>query len=194
MERKPYSTAAILLGWTAANALGVLAVAALSLISSLTTINGRLVSSLMIGLPIGVAQWLALRRVARVSILWVLTVSAGLLVGVAAAPILGGLPGLQDDESVLALTVAYVVIGLLIGAAQWVFLRNYFTRTLIWPISSAIGLGLGTGVVLATGLIQASGLVPIMLVLVVYSVATGATISWLQTPPARMANDLIGMS
>jgi hypothetical protein len=150
-----------------------------------------LVSSLIIGLPIGFAQWIALRRVAPISILWVLTISAGLLLGLVISPILGGIWGFLDDESVLSLTAAYTTIGLLVGLAQWLFLRGHFTKSLVWLLSSAVGLGLGTGLVLASNLIDQSGIVSIILVVLVYAIATGLVISWLPASHRKTESNLV---
>jgi len=62
MARKSYEVGGIILGWVVANSLGVAAIGALSLIPFLTSIPGMLVSSLIIGLPIGFAQWIVLRH------------------------------------------------------------------------------------------------------------------------------------
>ena len=107
-----------------------------------------LVSSPIIGLPIGFAQWIAFRRVAPISILWIITFPAGLFLGLVVTPMFGGIWGFHDDESVLSLTAGYTTIGLLVGLAQWLFLRGQFTKSLVWPLSSAVGLGLGTGLVI----------------------------------------------
>jgi hypothetical protein len=193
MARKLYEVRGVILGWIVANSLGVAAIGALSLILPfLTSIPGMLVSSLIIGLPIGFAQWIALRRVAPISILWVLTISAGLLLGHVVSPILAGVFwGFLDDESVLSLTAAYTTIGLLVGLAQWLFLRGHFTKSLVWPLSSAIGLGLGTGLVLATNLIDQSGIVSIILVILVYAIATGLVISWLPASHRKTESHLV---
>lgn len=123
MAGKLYEVGGVILGWIVANLLGVAAIGALILILPfLTSIPGRLVSSLIIGLLIGFAQWVALRRVAPISFLWVITISAGLLLGLVVSPILAGIWGFVDDESVLSLTAACTTIGLLVGLAQWLFL------------------------------------------------------------------------
>jgi hypothetical protein len=192
MTRKLYEVGGVILGWIVANLLGVAAIGALSLIPFLTSIPGMLVSSLIIGLPIGFAQWIALRRVAPISILWVLTISAGLLLGLVVSPILAGIFwGFLDDESVLSLTAAYTTIGLLVGLAQWLFLRGHFTKSLVWPLSSAIGLGLGTGLVLATNLIDQSGIISIILVVLVYAIATGLVMSWLPASHRKTESNLV---
>jgi hypothetical protein len=192
MARKLYEVGGVILGWATANLLGVAAIGALILILPfLTSIPGRLVSSLIIGLPIGFAQWIALRRVAPISILWVLTISAGLLLGLVISPILGGIWGFLDDESVLSLTAAYTTIGLLVGLAQWLFLRGHFTKSLVWLLSSAVGLGLGTGLVLASNLIDQSGIVSIILVVLVYAIATGLVISWLPASHRKTESNLV---
>ena len=192
MARKLYKVGRVILGWVVANLLGVAAIGALSLIPFLTSIPGMLVSSLLIGLPIGFAQWIALRRVAPISILWVLTISAGLVLGLVVSPILAGIFwGFLDDESVLSLTAAYTTIGLLVGLAQWLFLRGHFTKSLVWLLSSAVGLGLGTGLVLVSNLINQSGLVSIILVALVYAIVTGLVISWLRASRRKTESNLV---
>jgi hypothetical protein len=191
MARKLYEVGGVILGWIVANLLGVAAIGALSLIPYLTSIPGMLVSSLIIGLPIGFAQWIALRRVAPISILWVLTISAGLLLGLVVSPILAGFFwGFLEDESVLSLTAAYTTIGLLVGMAQWLFLRGHFTKSLVWPLSSAVGLGLGTGLVLVSILYQ-SGIISIILVVLVYAIATGLVMSWLPASHRKTESNLV---
>jgi hypothetical protein len=193
MARKLHEVGGVVLGWLVANSLGVAAIGASSLILFLTSIPGRLGASLAIGLPIGFAQWIALRRVAPISTLWVLTVSAGLLLGLVVinSPTYGGIWGFLDDESVLSLTAAYTTMGLLVGLAQWLLLRGHFTKSLVWPLSSAVGLGLGTGLVLATNLVHQSGIVSIILVLLVYAIATGLVISWLPASHRKTESNLV---
>lgn len=193
MARKLHEVGRVILGWIVANLLGVAAIGVLVLILPfLTSIPGMLVSSLIIGLPIGFAQWIALRRVAPISILWVLTISAGLLLGLVVSPILAGIFwGFLDDESVLSLTAAYTTIGLLVGMAQWLFLRGHFTKSLVWLLSSAVGLGLGTGLVLVSNLIHQSGIISIILVVLVYAIATGLVMSWLPASHRKTESNLV---
>jgi hypothetical protein len=190
MARKLDGVGGVILGWIVANLLGVAAISASSTILFLTSIRGRLGSSLAIGLPIGLAQWIALRRVAPISMLWVLTISAGQLLGFAVGPILAGVFwGSLDDESVLSLTAAYTMVGLLVGLAQWLLLRGHFAKSLVWPLSSAVGLGLGTGLVLATNLVDQSGIVSIILVVLAYGIATGLVISRLPASHRKTASN-----
>jgi hypothetical protein len=192
MARKLREVGGVILGWVIANSLGVAAIGVLIFILPfLASIPGKLVSSLIIGLPISLAQWIALRRVAPISILWILTISAGLLLGLEVSPILAGIWGFLDDESVLSLTAAYTTIGLLVGLAQWLFLRRHFAKSLVWLLSSAAGLGLGTGLVLATNLVHRSGIVSIILVVLVYAIPTGLAISWLPASHRKTESDLV---
>jgi hypothetical protein len=186
--RKPF------LGWVAANFLGVVALGAIILILPfLKFIPGRLVSTLIIGLPIGFAQWIALRRIAPISILWALTISAGLHVGlmVVNSPMPSGLWKFLDDESLLSMTLATAIIGLLVGCVQWFFLRGHFAKSLIWLLSSAAGLGLGTSLVLASNLINQSGEISIILVVLVYTIATGLAISWMPVFESKADSHLV---
>jgi hypothetical protein len=187
MAREPYGARNLFVAWFVANFLGVAAVGALSLIPFLTSIRGRLVSTLIIGLPIAFAQWMALRRIAPISGIWVITISAGLLMGID-NPILG-MWGFLDDESILGLTAGAATFAFLLGLAQWLFLRDRFPRSLVWPVASAVGLGLGIGLALASNLMN-QGLVPITIVTLVYSAVTGLAISWIYLADERVEGNL----
>ncbi len=192
MVRKLYGVRTVILGWATANLLGVATMGAITLFFPfLTSIRGVLVSSPIIGLPLGFAQWIALRRVAPISILWPLTISAGLQLGLVLGPVLGRIWGFLDDESVLALTAAYTTIGLCVGLLQCLFLRGHFAWSLLWPLGSAVGLGLGTGLILASNLIHQSGLISVILVVLVYAIATGLVISWLSASHGKTEGNLV---
>jgi hypothetical protein len=181
--------------WFIANLLGVAAVAALRFIPPLETFRpGMLVSSLVIGLPIGLAQWLVLRRIAPVSPLWTLTISVALPLALAVlnSPISGRIwEFLGDDESVLSLTAGYLTIGFFVGLVQWLFLRAHFARSFVWLLSTAVGLGLGIGPVFASNLIYQSGIISIILVVLVYAIATGSVISWMQVSSTNTEIDWV---
>jgi hypothetical protein len=191
MTEKLGVTRAAILMWIAANLLGVAALGVLSLIPYLTSIPGRLVSSLLIGLPLGIAQWMALRRVAPVSALWVLTIPAGLILGIAVIPVFGGLWGFVDDESVLAMTAGTMTIGLCVGLLQSFLLRGPFTKSVVWLLSSTVGLGLGAFLILVSNLINQSGILSIVLVTVVYAAATGVVVPWLPASHAKAESNLV---
>ncbi len=184
----------IVLPWIVANYLGVAAIGLITLILPfLMSIRGIWVSSLIIGLPIGSAQWLALRRLAPISILWVLTIFAGQILGHLAGPKIAGLLwGSLDDESVVSLTAFVTTFGLFVGLAQWLFLRGHFSRTPVWPLSSAAGLGLGVGLIFVTDLVDKSGLISIILVVLVYAVLTGWVMAWLARAPGKIEHSLTG--
>jgi hypothetical protein len=168
------------LGWILANILGVAALGALILILPfLTTIPGMVASTLIIGLPIGLAQWIAIRRLAPISILWIFTISIGLLL---ALGILRALPtgDLVDDESIAVLTAGFAAMGFTTGLIQWFLLRRQFTKSLVWLLGSTVGIGLGSVLVLATDLVNKSGIISIILVLLLYATATGLALEWIR--------------
>ncbi len=192
MSRKLYVAGRVILSWMVANLLGVAAIGALSFFFPfLKSIPGRLVSSLMIGVPIGLAQWIALRRVAPISILWALTISAGLILGLEAGPIFSGIWGNLDDESVIAMTFFCTTIGFLVGLVQWIFLWGYFSKSAFWLLGSAVGLGLGICLILVSNLIDQSGIVSIILVTLIYALVTGLVISWLHPSRRKEESNLV---
>jgi hypothetical protein len=197
MVRKLYEERGVILVWVIANFLGVAIVGLLPLVLPfLISVRGMLVGSLIVGLPIGIAQWIALRRVAPISILWGLTISVGLFLGLMVINRL--IPtansGFLDDESVLLLTTDVTIIGLLVGLVQWLFLRGHFTRSSVWLLSSAGGFGLGAGLVLVTNLINESGLISLILAVLVYTIVTGLVITWLPTLHAKAESSPVNVT
>ena len=194
MARSFYKVGRVILGWVIANLLGVAAIGVLILILPFLTFLPRmLVSTLIIGLPIGLAQWIALRRIAPISAVWVFTISAGLLLGlvVVNSPITAGVWGFRDDESILSLTAVCTTIGLIVGLIQWLFLRGHFIKSWVWLLSSAFGLGLGIGLVLASDLINQSGEISIILVALGYAITTGLGISWMRASETMIESNLV---
>jgi hypothetical protein len=175
MSKAPASTRKSFLTWIGGNLLGFCALGAvLLLLPSLMNMRGMLASTLIVTLPIGAGQWLALRRISGTSILWVLTIPVGMLAGLL---LLQNLPdGLWqglDDESITVLTAGYLLIGLMIGIPQWLILRRQFSGSSIWLLGSSAAMGASLWLVLATDLVNRSGPFAIVLGVTVYILITG---------------------
>lgn len=180
------------LGWIIGNYLGVAALGAfIFIIPFLQSIPGIAASILIIGLPIGIAQWIALRRVTPISILWIFTISIGLLL---ALLVLRAVPdrmlGLVDDESIVSMVAGFTTMGFMIGLIQWFLLRRQFSHSLVWLLSSSIGIGMGSALVLASDLINISGFFSSILVVLVYASVTGLTLEWLRGQHEKSLNRL----
>jgi hypothetical protein len=166
------------LGWVIANFLGFGAVGVLFYFPSLLgSLSGMLVSTLVMGIPVGVAQWIALRRLTQVSISWVLSVSIGLLMAL--------LPLSRIPDDIYGLAIASV--GLLVGTVQWLLLRRHFSRALVWPLASSVGTGVAFWLVLGTGLINQSGFISAIVAVLVYTGITGLALEWMR---GQRANNL----
>ena len=170
-----------LLVWVSANILGFAALGVLLLaLPSLMSISRLVPTILIISVPIGLAQWLALRHILRTSVLWVITVPLGLLFAALIYRIVpnGLWPGF-DDESILTLTALYFVLGFSIGLPQWLMLRRQLSKSSIWLLSSSIAVVAGFWLVLITDLINQSGILSAIVVTFIYPIITGLTLSWL---------------
>ncbi len=165
--------------WISANILGFAALGVLRLaFPSVMSISDFVPIFLMISIPIGLAQWLALRHISRMSALWVFTVPVGVLLAALIFRIAPyGLWLNLDDESILALTSGYVVLGLSIGLPQWLMLRRLLTKSSIWLLSSSIAVATGFWLVLITDLINQSGILSAIVIVLIYPIITGLTIS-----------------
>lgn len=167
--------------WLIANILGFGALGiAVLVIPSVMAVPGMLGSTLVISIPISLAQWIALRRISFVSMLWILSIPIGVLMAILIIrEIPDGTMPIVDDESPSAMTVIFLFIGFLIGLPQWLILRRYFSNSSIWLLGSSLGVALGAGLVLITDLINQSTILSYIVAALVYAVLTGLTLSWL---------------
>ncbi len=169
------------LTWLLANVLGfgVLG-ASYFVISSKVLMSGIVASTLIVSIPIGLAQWIALRRIFHTSIFWVFTVLVGLTLAILILKIIPeALWQFVDDESIAALTASYFVIGFAIGLPQWLILRRQLLKSSIWLLGSSIGAAAGLWLILATELINQSGAMSYIVGVLVYSIVTGMTLTGL---------------
>ena len=167
--------------WSIANILGFsIPPLIMFLVPSLTAISGLLSTTLLISMPLSITQWAALRRILPVSILWIFSIPASILVLVL---VVREMPesywGYVDFESLAALIAICFLIGLMIGLPQWLILRRECAHSSIWLLGSALGLGLGASIVIATDLVNISGILAYIIAVLIYVIATGITLSWL---------------
>ena len=170
--------------WVLANILGFGALGVMHLLSPpIMMFSGRfaeIATALAISIPIGLAQWIALRRILQTSVLWILTILIGLLLTVFIFRVIpDGLWLEVDDESIAALTIPYLVGGFAIGLPQWLILRRQLSRSSIWLLGSSIGTAGSIWLILVTGLINRSGIISFIIAVLVYSIVTGLVLSWL---------------
>jgi hypothetical protein len=183
MSQNSGDTGKALLTWVLANFIGFGLLGLLSLAAP--ALPSRLFGTIafLLGLvPLSLAQWLALRRIALVSGLWILTVPLGLLLWGAIIfyqLIPDAFSQTFGDESVFSLTFGVLLIGFLVGLPQWLILRPRFPGSSLWLLGSAGGLGFGFYLVLATDLINRSGILACAIVVLVYTLTTGLTLSGL---------------
>lgn len=175
LDRKPFII------WVLANMLGFGALGvALLLFPGLMSVSGVFASTLIVSVPIAIAQWIALRRLLPVSKLWTLTIPVCLpLILFIQIEFPELLSWMGDDESSIAIGSVYFVIGLIIALPQWLLLRPLLPNSSIWLLGSATGLGLGLWIVLATELINHYPTIAYIVVALVYAVSTGLILSWL---------------
>lgn len=179
--------------WVLANLLGfgVLGTSALVVLPSFMLIPGIVASTLIISLPISIAQWIALRHILQTSIIWILTVPIGLLLAISINKVIpDGLWQVVDDESIAALTAWYFVGGFAIGLPQWLILRRQLSRSSIWLLGSSIGAGAGPWLILVTDLINQSGIISYIIGVLVYAIVTGLTLSGLLVYQDQSQTDL----
>ena len=97
------------------------------------------------GLVLGVAQWLALRRIG-IDARWILATGGGLAVGLGLAFALFGYGHTFSDMWIVG-----AVSGLGIGIAQWPLLHGLFNGSIAWIPATAAAWALGWTVTTAIG-------------------------------------------
>ena len=166
-----------LLIWVGANVLGFAVPGALLiLIPTLTATSIVAATTLVLLFPISLVQGIVLRRSLNISLMWMFTMPLGLLLWAFLRVIVLDRFVIADDESILVLTAGYVTIGIAVGLPQWLILRRRFGHASIWVLGSAIGFSGGFWLVLVTDLVHQSGIISYILVALVYTIVTGATL------------------
>jgi hypothetical protein len=154
-----------------------------------------------IGAMVGFIQWLALRRVIKTKISWVLANVIGFAISSSIqtlATFVWKLPGdMVFPLGVLGLAIGFVVGGMLSGVMQQRILRHHVRHSGWWVPASAIGWGLGligfaAGFAILHPILPkpASPLIgiPVLMGLltlgsVFYGIVTGWTLIWLLRQP-----------
>ena len=139
---------------------------------------------LAFGILLPFAQWIVIRRYFPHSITWLLVSLLGLLVvyvldlaftRIELLPIQGAL-------RILSLTISY---GIIVGFAQWVFLRQYVKNASLWIFASAIGWGIMT---MTTGAII-EGYLEILLFSALPAISTGVALIYFLSTMRRSQGD-----
>jgi hypothetical protein len=159
--------------WTMANFIGLGAMFLLTLVIPTPVLMTRLATTLIMSIPIGLAQWIALRRFTTITPLWIFTIWFGVVLIPYLPQIIPPGPWQSaDDESILVLTTFPFFIGLYIGLAQWLALRRQVRHAILWVPTSAVGLAGGLWFVLVTEIID-TPIVNTILPVLVYCLITG---------------------
>lgn len=145
----------------------------------------------LFGGPLGILQWLVLRKQVRRSGWWIAATAIGWAVGYAV-----GWFGKVEFRWHLPWPIGIVVFGCSVGVAQWLVLRKQVFRSEWWVVASAVGWTLGFIVDYHLGVNQAlraalvgrrslalsnmvSGAVFLAEGAAVVGVITGAALGWL---------------
>jgi len=140
-----------------------------------TVLFGLFSSTLITSMPLSIAQWLALRWTHPVSILWIFSIPISVYVFMM---FIRELPtdAFLSDETLAALTILGLMLGLLIGLPQWLILRWKYGGSALWLLGSSLGVGLSMFFVLVTDLINMSGVLAYIAAVLVYALTTGLTL------------------
>jgi len=181
MSQKSGYTWGIFLIWVAANIVGFSIPPLIPLLfPSLATLSGFFGTLLIISLPLGIAQWLALRRFLPISALWIFTIPISVLFFIL---VIRAIPEsfwqMIESEASFASFGIYFILGMVIGLPQWLILRRHADHSSIWLLSSVLGVSLGVTFVTGSNLINNSGVLAYMVAVLIYVVATGFTLSTL---------------
>jgi hypothetical protein len=183
--------------WLLANILGFGALGiSYFVIPPKILMSGIVASTLIISIPIGLAQWIALRQILHTSILWVITILIGALIAILVERVIPDVfwQLLGDDESITTLTAGYLVIGFSVGLPQWLLLRQQLSRSSIWLLGSSIGAGAGLWIILVTELIDKSGVISYIVGVLVYAIVTGLTLTGLLANHRRSQANLASVT
>ena len=142
---------------------------------------------IVLGIAVGVLQWLVLRRRVSRAGWWVLASAAG-----GYGIILAGFEGLSESLSfgaLLSYTGVVALGGAVTGTLQWLVLRGQVSRAGWWVLASTVGWGL-VGAVLGAfpwGVGDTDALVALVVTGAVLGAVTGGALVWLLRQPVPEA-------
>ena len=129
-------------------------VAALSVFGPMEDAFNAALGGALVGLLVGLAQWIILLRHLGMRAAWILSTASGLMLGNTVGIVLTGGGTETGDLVLLGLTA-----GAGVGLAQWSILRRYLKLAVIWPpvvtlswpigwlVTSAVGVNIEFGYV-----------------------------------------------
>ena len=142
---------------------------------------GNLIGGIILGIGVGIPQWLVLRRRISGVSWWVLaSAAAGIVVIFLFFSFIDILEPLSFG-SFLRYTGIAALGGAVIGILQWFVLRGKVSRAGWWVLASTVGWALGMAVseVIPWGGTDEDSLVPSVMTGVVLGAVTGAALVWL---------------
>ena len=174
------------LQWASASGLGgalgfALADAVLNLFSeALYRAMAEIVIFGLLGTSMGTLQWLVLRRHFFQAGWWVAASSVG-------GTLIGIIGVFYGSELQVNMVLAYGLVGIILGALQWLVLRRRISRSGWWMVASLLGWALAVSVVqsldrlgLLSGLSETVGFIlGFGLVGTVVGIVTGGLLVWL---------------
>ena len=141
-----------------------------------------------LGIGVGVLQWLVLRRRISGASWWVLASAAGGY-GIIQAGFNGYSESLWNSyDSILGWTGVVALGGAVTGTLQWLVLRGQVSRAGWWVLASTVGWGLGmtAAIALSRG-VGANDFVALGGIGVVLGAVTGGALVWLLHQPVPEA-------
>ena len=166
-------TAATIVGWIIGYAINNLIITVFNFTEEAVTQGDRpelIIASILalisMGLSVGLAQWLVLRREVPTSTLWVPATTLGFAVGI---------------------WFGLAFMGLGTGLAQWWVVRKTFSKgswwptisAIIWPLGYVAGGSVSGALIVPLGSQLLAGLVGIVVTGLIIGAITGAVLLWL---------------
>ena len=199
--RQSWTKWGFLFQWTTMNLLGtVIGVAFLVLMYALllsdaskgvTALFDQGISVAIMGLFLGLFQWLVLKTRMEQIRSWIPATSIGLVLGATGIAVIRYLL-IGDSLGSMSPPLGAAVIGALLGTAQWTVLRKHLSPALPWILGSTAGWSLGSTALVALGLKSFSatnvfqefllGALVMIIAIGIYSTITGWIFIWLAKP------------
>jgi hypothetical protein len=168
-----------LIVWCVANILGLgIPPLVMYFVPTLTAISGLFSTSLIIALPLSITQWAALRASNPVSFLWMFSAPISVLTFVL---LIREIPedyfGFLGSETLIVLSFFGLFFGFFLGLPQWLILSRRVSGSAVWLLGSTLGVGLGAFFVGITDLVNRSGIVAYVIMVLVYTISTGLSLT-----------------
>jgi hypothetical protein len=148
------------------------------------------VSLFLLGITLGLSQWIVLRSSLPNALPWIPATMIGYILCAIIFAFANSDPTRLLKSQIVNNAILFGLMGFTIGVSQWWVLRQYYERSSLWVLASIFGFLFFLWLVVDPARLQSEFLLRGGMVGACTAALTGATLIWMIRQPAAIESDL----